>query len=294
MKFLERIVARPYTPSMTTRGVKVERDTALRRQLLLFAAACIVISGGFWLAAGVFGGDTTQSPQIWLYSLGACGPSLAALVAVIALGRGDVPRQRIRRPWLWAPAALVLGALPVALSSLILSGADFGSTAADTITALGGVLPFIAIFLITGPLAEEFGWRGYVQPRLRMRLGVVATAAVLGSAWAVWHIPLFLLTGTLQNEMGLLTPRGGVFLITLLPLSVVYLFVSERLSGGVWAAILLHFSVNATGALFPQADIAGALIQLALVTALALGCLWAWRWITPRAASEVQPPASAP
>lgn len=238
------------------------------------------------MALPLVGGSVTESPGVFLYSLGACGPSLAALLAVLLLGRGKVQRQRVRHPWVWVPAALLFGALPAAVSAVIVSGGRFGAHAGETIASLGGLLPFTVIFLLTGPVAEEFGWRGYVQPRLRIRLGVLPTATVLGAAWAVWHLPLFLLAGTGQHTMGIFTPRGGVYLLTMVPLSVVFLFVSERLSGGVWAAILLHFAGNATGAVLPQADIAGGLIQLGVVVALACGCLWAWRRIPYRSGPQ--------
>ncbi|QEW04304.1 CPBP family intramembrane metalloprotease [Microbacterium lushaniae] len=272
--------------TMQKNPASTRRAATLRGQLLFFALACAVISGGFWMALPLVGGAVTTSPGIWLYSLGACGPSLAALLAVLLLSRGDVPRRRIRRPWVWVPAALVLGALPAVVSAVIVSGGRLGAHAGETITSMGGLLPFIAIFLLTGPIAEEFGWRGYVQPRLRMRLGVLPTAAVLGATWAVWHLPLFLLAGTGQHAMGLFTPRAGVYLLTMVPLSVLFLFVSEWLSGGVWAAIVLHFAGNATGALLPQANLAGGLAQLGVVVALACGCLWAWRRIPPRSATR--------
>lgn len=240
--------------------------------LVLYAIACVAITGGLWLAAALVGGRVQESPTMWLFAAGASGPSLAALVALIAFRQGGgILRRRIRAPWLWLPASLVLGALPAVVSALVLDPSMFGSRAPEVVAAMGGPVPFLVVFLIAGPLAEEFGWRGYVQPRLRVRFGVLVTAVILGTAWAIWHLPLFLLEGTTQHAMGLWTPRAMIFLITMLPLSVVYLLVSERLGGGVMAAIVMHFSGNATGALLPQHDDIAALIQLAVVLVLSAG-----------------------
>lgn len=45
----------------------------------------------------------------------------------------------------------------------------------------GGVTGFAAVTLLAGPLAEGFGWRGYLQPGVRTRRGVFRTVA-----WSVW------------------------------------------------------------------------------------------------------------
>jgi membrane protease YdiL (CAAX protease family) len=263
---------------------------------VVFAVCCLVISWGLWLAAGLTGADVTTSPTIWLFALGASGPSLAALVAVIVV-RGSDPgvRRRIAPPWLWLPLALVLGAAPAVLASMVLDPGGLGAEAGATVAASGGVLLFVVTYLIAGPLAEEFGWRGYVQPRLRTRFGILATAGILGTAWAVWHVPLFFLPGTGQEEMGLFTVRGLVFMVTLLPLSVTYLFLSEALGGGVWAAVLLHFAGNAAGALFPEPSVAGAVIQLVVVVVIAAASVTAWRrlrvvpFASPTAAAASSP-----
>jgi membrane protease YdiL (CAAX protease family) len=140
----------------------------------------------------------------------------------------------------------------------------------------GGALLFVVLFMIAGPLAEEFGWRGYAQPRLRRRFGIVATSVALGLAWAVWHVPLYFLPGTGQYDTGLFTADALIFMVTCIPLSLVYLFLSERLGGRVWAAILIHFSGNAIGAFLPSESIAVSLLQLALTSALAVGVFAVW------------------
>lgn len=188
-----------------------------RRQLTVFAIICLVVSWGLWLVAGLHGTPVTSSPAIWWFALGASGPSLAALGADVVLRHGNVPRTRVRAPWLWLPLALVLGALPAVVTEAALDAGGFGSSAGGVVAASGGLLLFVVTFL-AGPLAEEFGWRGYLQPRLRTRFGILATAAVVGAAWAVWHVPLFFLEGTGQQAMGLFTLRGLLFMVSLLPL----------------------------------------------------------------------------
>ena len=47
-------------------------------------------------------------------------------------------------------------------------------------------------------LGEEPGWRAFALPRLIERLGPNVGRLVLGIAWALWHLPLFVVAGTPQ------------------------------------------------------------------------------------------------
>ena len=48
-------------------------------------------------------------------------------------------------------------------------------------------------FVISLPLAfgEEFGWRGYAQPRLIRQFGLVSGLLALGIIWGFWHTPIY-------------------------------------------------------------------------------------------------------
>ena len=229
---------------MTTTAVRGRPRTTGVGSFLLVTA---LLSWGPWGAALALGGDIADPPVWALYAVGGFGPTLAAGVMRLVEGPGE--RQvRWRSAAGWGPVALLLGAGPAVVAALV--GPLLGGPPADlaaaggTVARLGGVLPLLAVFLVAGPLAEEFGWRGYLQPRLRRTLSPARTALAVGMAWAVWHVPLFLLTGTGQAEIGLFTPVALGFFVAMVPLSVAYWFVSERLRGGVPAAVLTHLAGN--------------------------------------------------
>ena len=63
-----------------------------------------------------------------------------------------------------------------------------------------------------GPLQEEFGWRGYLLPRMLLLYkkynnynsyynNATLISVVLGIIWGTWHLPLWLLEGSPQSKM---------------------------------------------------------------------------------------------
>ena len=47
--------------------------------------------------------------------------------------------------------------------------------------------PVLNIVTTTG---EEWGWRGYLVPKLTEKLSVVPTLLISGIIWGLWHAPL--------------------------------------------------------------------------------------------------------
>jgi membrane protease YdiL (CAAX protease family) len=92
-------------------------------------------------------------------------------------------------------------------------------------------------------LPEEFGWRGYVLDRLQERFGALRSSLLLGVVWAAWHLPLFLMEGTYQYLQGLGSLWFWLFLIGILPLTVVFTWVYNNTRRSTLAIVLLHFTV---------------------------------------------------
>lgn len=244
------------------------------RRFAQFAALCLLLSWLPWTVLGLLDVNISHGAGQIVFGLAASGPSLAALV--LWLRR---PNERIRgagrTTWYAVMAGLLLGGAAPAISGLVLHAGNLpsvGTHIASLVAGMGGPVLFFAFIMTSGPLSEEFGWRGYVQPRLRQRLGPIRTALVLGSCWGIWHLPLFLLPGTGQHQIGLPTIGGLCFFISVISLTFVILFVSERLRGGVWAAVAAHAGFNAMdGSLMPSAGSTGALLEAGILIILALG-----------------------
>jgi len=102
------------------------------------------------------------------------------------------------------------------------------------VAQLGSFLPL----LILGPLSEEIGWRGYALERLQTRWNALTSSLIVGLVWALWHLPLFMMVGTSQYELGL--PFIS-FLAGIMANSVLYTWLYNNTKQSIWSAILLHW-----------------------------------------------------
>jgi membrane protease YdiL (CAAX protease family) len=224
-----------------------------RSDLILFMALAFALSWASWFAAIGLGGEAMAPPTVLPYLLGAFGPLVAALVVRIRrVRRGEpVPEHvvRFRRATLlWTPPLLVLASATVVSAALLAQAAGDAALSLDAgkeaMKDVGGPAAFLVGMLISGPLSEEPGWRGTAYPRMRASMGRLQVGLVLGVIWAVWHLPLFFIDGTVQNELGLRTPGGVLFAVSSVPMAMLTCYAYER--AGVVAAIAVHFAVNTT------------------------------------------------
>jgi membrane protease YdiL (CAAX protease family) len=245
-------------------------------RIIFFGILTAGISWIPWLMLTATGADISTGPGAVAFDLAASGPSIAAFILWLT-HRTERAAARMRPRVSWALLAVAAGALSPAVTAAILDPGQIASHASTTVASVGGIAGAIGYTLISGPLSEEFGWRGYLQPRLRLILrNPLSTTAIMGAAWGCWHLPLFFLPGTGQHDEGLLTFSGLCFLGSLFPLSFIALFLVERLRGGVLAAILLHAAWNLVGALMPPTGNTGAVLQLTTLAGIALltGAWW--------------------
>ena len=63
-----------------------------------------------------------------------------------------------------------------------------------------GMAPSLLV-LILAAIFEEVGWRGYGMDSLRKNKNYFTATLIFAGLWALWHLPLFFIQGTYQNEI---------------------------------------------------------------------------------------------
>jgi membrane protease YdiL (CAAX protease family) len=166
--------------------------------------------------------------------------------------RRVVDVRRISARW-YAITLLTVPALTflAALLDAVLGGHGAAPEALPRfLPRLPAIVPFAAFMLLFGPLPEELAWRGYGLDRLQARLTPLTSSLVVGAAWTVWHLPLFLIDGTYQHGLGLGTRGCWLFMLDKVPQSVLMTWIHNNTRRSTLSAVLFHFTVNFIGELF--------------------------------------------
>lgn len=142
----------------------------------------------------------------------------------------------------WFLLTLILPALNIFIPLLIL-GIKQVPTLSKWLPIYLTQLPlitFIAIF-------EEAGWRGFASPRLQYKLGKYPSSILMGSLWAIWHWPYWLIPG-----LGFITNLSFDKTIIALLLSIIgtaafetqLTWIFNKVKGSLFFACLFHAAYN--------------------------------------------------
>ncbi|MBS2019530.1 MAG: CPBP family intramembrane metalloprotease [Deltaproteobacteria bacterium] len=196
-----------------------------------------------------------------LAALGAFGPLVGAVVMSYVEGRWSGVRELFRPSalrrsgWRWLPVALVLFVVVNVAGALVARALGWNEVRwvylPENAQHVAG--------LVMMPLLEEPGWRGYAQPRLVARLGVLRASFVVGVLWAAWHTTMWLMAGLDAAAFAL--AAAVVFLG-----SVPFGWLHRRSQGSLLVVVVAHVGAHVDnpfrahpGSLAPLAVEAGAL-----------------------------------
>jgi membrane protease YdiL (CAAX protease family) len=245
------IKIRDESGSALLRHSSAESGKVKWRDVAMFSFFAYVIAWPMWatlLPAIGFSLSTGRTPAAFgagaLVMLGMFGPALAALVM-----RAFVSREGFReslgpsRGWRFYVIAL-LGP-PVLVFVLVGAVVVLGLGQFSPGMPLGTL--FVVLLLVGTPIGallafgEEYGWRGYLLPKL-LPLGEVRASLVVALTWGPWHLPV-LLAGLNYPGQGLPAVLV-VFLLSVAALSLLQTRLFVASGGSVLAVALLHGSLN--------------------------------------------------
>jgi uncharacterized protein len=241
-------------PTNTTAVQASARARVAWREVVLFGVLAYGLAwgwSGFWLLP-YLGDLLTRSttPTDLVDRLGAVAvlptmlaPMIAALIMRLFVSKeGLTGSLGLLRSWEYYLAALVVPAVfatAVVLMVQLLGLGEFRWSEDSWLVYLMLTLSALPVTLLT--FGEEYGWRGYLLPRL-LPLGEVKATVLVGLIWGPWHAPLLL--------AGLNYPHVNfwvsflVFAFVVVGLSFAYTWFYIASGGSVLIAAVLHASFN--------------------------------------------------
>ena len=170
-------------------------------------------------------------------SLGTIGPLLGSFLATrYEKGRWAMPSRFMptmqMRSWLNLLAGPVL-----TIVAFVIIPYMYCIAPGHKLIPFRFMLPLLAIWpnMFGGPLEEEFGWRGFLLPRLSAHIGNTWATIAVGVFWASWHLPL------------MLTHFWGPFWYFLPLVTTVAVFASlayYATGGSILGPIIVHYVFN--------------------------------------------------
>jgi membrane protease YdiL (CAAX protease family) len=228
---------------------------------LLFFELTFLLTWACWLPAGLLSSGQYDLLSNILHYAGGIMPTLVALL-LLYLGNNHQERRdywqrlidfkRISKAWY----VVILLTVPILTTigiviDIILGGTGAKLEAASNILSNPlSLFPFAIFMLLFGPLPEEMAWRGYVLDGLQARWNALVASLILGIAWTLWHLPLFLIKGSYQYGLGMGTPQFWLYMLDKVPQSILMTWLYNNNRRSTVTAVLFHFMVNFVGELF--------------------------------------------
>ncbi len=258
--------------------------TAIRRHPT--AAYILLVFSWTWLIAftmlftGIADDVLNPSPLFIICGLlSNISPSLAALLVTRISGGKEALKRltggfKVKSQKGWTLLTLVtvptVTALTTVLSHFFFREYRFALVA--PMIAMGLVWPLFA------GMGEEFGWRGYLLPRLIKRISFMKAALLLGILWEVWHLPMhYMAYKAFGAYMIPAFLTVGFLNLTLNTVIMAIIYAVNK--GSIKLMVLYHYTITASsiiaGALFateasPKFTVLESLLSCVMFAAAAI------------------------
>jgi membrane protease YdiL (CAAX protease family) len=255
------------------------------RALRVFILVAFGVPWIGWITLTVTGVDP-QEPlgQALFYSGGAC--SVAGLVAAFLSGGSAGLRSLLakcvsaRASLAWWAIALLLPVV-VDLGAIIIYGWSHGGLGEFHASGfLTLVAPASLVAILSGPLGEEIGWRGFLLPRCLANSSPLRASVVVGLTWVVWHLPLYY--DGIFADAALLS----LFTVDILCSSIILTAMFLRTGGSVLLAMVFHWTSNVgqpvAGAMFPSIAVEDVALYFGFRELFLIGATVLVMWSTRR------------
>lgn len=117
------------------------------------------------------------------------------------------------------------------------------------------VIPFFIYIALTN--GEEIGWRGFALPRLQNRYNALVSSLILGSIWAFWHLPKYLMVNTTIGG-GHTPDEFFIESAKTVAHAILFTWVFNNTKGSLLMATLFHAAFNTGWVFLPMQNLGAA------------------------------------
>jgi len=123
-----------------------------------------------------------------------------------------------------------------------------------------GSLFFSVMGVLAGTIGEEFGWRGFAQPRLQKRYGALKASILIGLVWGTFHLWILPICHCMSLTDVIVTQY-----LRLIATAVIYAWIYNSTKGSLFLVMVAHAAHNITVDLMPMVGGSGVIVALSYV-----------------------------
>ncbi|MFP4498887.1 MAG: CPBP family intramembrane glutamic endopeptidase [Vulcanimicrobiota bacterium] len=215
-------------------------------EVVIFCVISFALAWLYWIPYLIKGIEGMKAfPGPYGFSNGMFAPLIAAVFMRIFISKEGLKGSLgiIRRPKYYLIALFA----PIIFTGILLFFVNLTGQGVFT-WAVSYTVPVFVLMLmwksiqqIPLGIGEEYGWRGYLLPRL-LPLGEIKATIILGIIWALWHLPMMV--------MGLNYPGANVivssiiFVVFVIVASFPFTWLFRASTGSVLVVTLMHITLD--------------------------------------------------
>jgi uncharacterized protein len=215
-------------------------------EIILFSLIAYVLAWIYWIPFLMKGMEGLRAfPGPYGFANGMFAPMAAALIMRLFFSREGLKGSLgILRHWKYYLIAL-FG--PAAYAGVLVLVIVITGQSSFNWPGQGSVLLALPMLLLKSfeelPLGigEEYGWRGYLLPRL-LPMGEIKATVLVGLIWCFWHLPMMVMGLNYPGQNVILSSIVFTVFVVLMNFPFTWLFLASK--GSVMVVALFHITLD--------------------------------------------------
>ncbi|UYW72068.1 CPBP family intramembrane glutamic endopeptidase [Bacillus cereus] len=221
-------------------------DETLKKPVVSFILLTNIIFWPLFLVVGVI--KLLDFP-VWIFDVMLCISAWSSTFAFVLLFKKLYPNQsfiqfvkdrfknKIRFPIVVTVSAIQI---IIFLTMLFLVSINSEADSFFNRTSWGVLIYYFVKTIVSGPLGEELGWRGFALMELQKKYSPLKSSIIIGFWWGMWHLPIWFTTGFTGIH---LIKYILFFMITIISTTIV-MTTFYNLNRNLIIPIIIHFFFN--------------------------------------------------
>ena len=176
-------------------------DEKLKKPVVSFILLTNIIFWPLFLLVGVI--KLLHFP-VWIFDVMLCISAWSSTFAFLLLFKKLYPNQsfiqfvkdrfknKIRLPIVVTVSAIQI---IIFLTMLFLVSINSEADSFFNRTSWSVLIYYFVKTIVSGPLGEELGWRGFALMELQKKYSPLKSSIIIGFWWGMWHLPIWFTTG---------------------------------------------------------------------------------------------------